>query len=310
VIGRDPPGQWGPARYGSLVRVGVVLLPEHSWPRARELWQRCEALGFDHAWTYDHLSWRMLRDGPWHSATATLAAAAVVTERIRLGTLVASPNFRHPVPTARELITLDDLSQGRFTFGIGAGGVGWDATTMARVPWPARERADRFEEFVVLSDLLLRQPVTTWEGRYYSAFEARNAPGCVQGPRIPFVIAAGGPRGLRIAVEHGQCWVTIGQRDRPGGAAPIEEGLATVAEQLARLDEACVTGGRDPSTLDRMVLTGLNLDAGTGSLDQFEDTIGRYAELGVTDYVVHWPRPTRPYLGDEAAFERLFEARA
>jgi alkanesulfonate monooxygenase SsuD/methylene tetrahydromethanopterin reductase-like flavin-dependent oxidoreductase (luciferase family) len=287
------------------VRVGVVILPEHPWPRAKELWLRAEELGFDHAWTYDHLSWRSLRDDPWHSATATLAAAAVVTERIRLGTLVASPNFRHPVPTARELITLDDLSQGRFTFGIGAGGLGWDATTLGHEPWSKAERADRFEEFVVLSDLLLRQPVTTWKGRYYAAHEARNAPGCIQGPRLPFVIAAGGPRGMRITVEHGQAWVTVGTRDREGGAAPVDEGLTTVAAQLRALDEACTAGGRDPATLDRIVLTGLNLDSGAGSIDQFEDTLGRWAELGATDYVVHWPRPDPPYQGDEATFEAV-----
>jgi alkanesulfonate monooxygenase SsuD/methylene tetrahydromethanopterin reductase-like flavin-dependent oxidoreductase (luciferase family) len=290
--------------------LGVVILPEHPWPRARELWQRAEALGFDHAWTYDHLSWRSLRDDPWHAATPTLAAAAAVTERIRLGTLVASPNFRHPVPTARELITLDDLSQGRFTFGIGAGGVGWDATTMGQEPWSPRERADRFEEFVVLSDLLLRQPVTTWKGEHYAAHEARNAPGCIQGPRLPFVIAAGGPRGMRITVEHGQGWVTVGERDRDGGAAPIEESVATVASQMATVDEACVKGGRDPKTLDRYVLTGLNLDSGLGSLDEFDDLVGRYEAIGITDLVVHWPRPTQPYLGDEATFLRVFEARA
>ena len=205
------------------MRVGVVILPEHPWPRAQGLWQRAEALGFDHAWTYDHLSWRSLRDDPWHSAVPTLAAAAAVTDTIRLGTLVASPNFRHPVPFARELITLDDLSGGRFTLGIGAGGTGWDATTLGQVPWEPKERADRFEEFVVLSDLLLRQPVTTYEGRYYSAFEARSAPGCVQGPRLPFAIAAAGPRGMRITAEHGQTWVTIGQGDR-SGPAPVDGG--------------------------------------------------------------------------------------
>lgn len=290
------------------MRVGVVILPEHPWPRAKALWQRAEALGFDHAWTYDHLSWRSLRDDPWHSAVPTLAAAAAVTDTIRLGTLVASPNFRHPVAFARELITLDDLTEGRFTLGIGAGGTGWDATTLGQVPWEPRERADRFEEFVVMSDLLLRQPVTTYEGRYYTAFEARSAPGCVQGPRLPFAIAAAGPRGMRITAEHGQAWVTIGQGDRTS-PAPVDEGVTVVADQMARLDEACTKAGRDPSTLDRLVLTGLTLDSGLGSADQFEDTLGRYEAIGVTDYVVHWPRPTEPYQGDEAAFERLFATR-
>jgi alkanesulfonate monooxygenase SsuD/methylene tetrahydromethanopterin reductase-like flavin-dependent oxidoreductase (luciferase family) len=291
------------------VRVGVVILPEHSWPEARRLWRRAEDLGFDHAWTYDHLSWRNLRDGPWHGAVPTLAAAAVVTETIRLGTLVASPTFRHPVPFARDLITLDDLSAGRFTLGIGAGGFGWDATTLDREPWSTKERADRFTEFVTLTDLLLRQPVTTHEGRWYSAFGARSAPGCVQQPRLPLAIAAGGARGMRLTAELGQAWVTVGERDREGGAAPVDEGVATVAVQVAALDEACANGGRDPSTLDRIVLSGLNLHSGLGSLDEFEDALGQYEAIGITDVVVHWPRPREPYKGDERAFEELFASR-
>jgi alkanesulfonate monooxygenase SsuD/methylene tetrahydromethanopterin reductase-like flavin-dependent oxidoreductase (luciferase family) len=291
------------------VRVGVVILPEHPWPRAKALWQRAEALELDHAWTYDHLSWRMLRDDPWHAATPTLAAAAAVTERIRLGTLVASPNFRHPVPTARELITLDDLSGGRFTFGLGAGGLGWDATTLGNEAWSPRERADRFEEFVVLTDLLLRQPVTTWRGEHYAAHEARSAPGCVQQPRLPLVLAAGGPRGLALTVEHGQGWVTVGERDRAGGAAALDESVATVAAQLAKVDEACAAGGRDPATLDRYVLTGLNLDSGLRSVREFDELVDRYEAIGITDLVVHWPRPAPPYEGDEATFLRILEGR-
>jgi alkanesulfonate monooxygenase SsuD/methylene tetrahydromethanopterin reductase-like flavin-dependent oxidoreductase (luciferase family) len=62
----------------------------------------------------------------------TLAAAAAVTERIRLGTMVASPNFRHPVPFAKDLMTLDEISGGRFILGIGAGagGDGFDASVL------------------------------------------------------------------------------------------------------------------------------------------------------------------------------------
>ena len=80
------------------MRLGVLILPEDPWPDARRKWQRAEQLGFDHAWTYDHLAWRGLRDSPWFGAVPTLAAAAAVTSTIRLGTLVASPEVRHPVP--------------------------------------------------------------------------------------------------------------------------------------------------------------------------------------------------------------------
>src|ERR1700686_5260063 len=190
------------------MRLGVLLLPEFPWSAARSLWERVEELGFDHAWTYDHLAWRSLRDATWFGAVPVLAAAAVVTERIRLGTLVASPNFRHPVPFARELVTLDDLSNGRLTLGIGAGADGRDAVMLGQDPWSRAERADRFSEFLDLLDRLLRERETTYEGEFYSALGARTYPGCVQKPRIPFAVAATGRRGMQLAATYGYTWGT------------------------------------------------------------------------------------------------------
>src|SRR5438309_11488954 len=148
------------------MRLSTVILPVHRWSNAREVWSRAEELGFHAAYTYDHLSWRSFRDGPWFGAVPTLTAAAGVTSTMRLGTLVTSPNFRHPVTLAKELITLDDVSQGRLRVGIGAGGSGFDATTLGQEPWSARERADRLGEFVPLLDKLLRQDSTTEDGRF------------------------------------------------------------------------------------------------------------------------------------------------
>jgi alkanesulfonate monooxygenase SsuD/methylene tetrahydromethanopterin reductase-like flavin-dependent oxidoreductase (luciferase family) len=288
------------------MRFGVLLLPEFRWPTARALWRRVEELGFDHAWTYDHLAWRSLRDSTWFGAVPFLAAGAVVTERIRLGTLVASPNFRHPVPFARELVTLDDLSNGRLTLGIGAGADGWDAVVLGQDPWSRVERADRFAEFLDLLDRLLRQPETTFEGRFYAAVEARTYPGCVQRPRVPFAVAATGSRGIRLAVTYGGTWVTTGDLGPEGDLLDGRRGARVVAEQMARLDEACVAAGRDPTSIERLVLTGPRLDPGLSSLDAFDETAGRYAEAGVTDLVVHWPRPEQPYAGDRATFEAVF----
>jgi len=277
------------------LRVGVCILPELRWSEQQRLWQRAEELGFDHAWTYDHLAWRSLADGPWFGALPTLTAAASVTSTIRLGPLVASPNYRHPVPLAKELITLDDVSMGRLTLGVGAGGEGWDAAVLGQAPWSAKERSSRFAEFVELLDLLLRNPDTTYDGTWYSAERARTHPGCVQQPRIPFAVAAAGPRGMAVAAEYGQMWVTTGDR-------------SSVPDQLKRLEDACVAIDRDPSSIDRLALTGLELPSGLESAEAFADSVGRYADEGFTDVVVHWPRQAEPYAGDVAEFERAVSA--
>src|SRR5262249_41592352 len=144
----------------------------------------------------------------------------------------------------------------------------------------------------------------SFAGRYYAASEARMHPGCVQQPRIPFAIAATGPRGMRLVARHGACWVTTG--DRSGATAiAAAAGAAIVRAQAARLDAACAEAGRDPRSLARRVLSGAELDAGLASRDSFADTLGRYADCGVTDFVVHWPRASAPYAGELAHFERV-----
>src|ERR1700710_303064 len=108
------------------MRFGIVILPQDPWNAGRRKWIEAEQLRVDHAWTDDHLSWRSLADEPWGATMPTLTAAATVTERIRLGTFVSSPNFRHPVPFAKEIAALDDIAGGRFTLGVGSGGTGFE----------------------------------------------------------------------------------------------------------------------------------------------------------------------------------------
>jgi alkanesulfonate monooxygenase SsuD/methylene tetrahydromethanopterin reductase-like flavin-dependent oxidoreductase (luciferase family) len=287
------------------MRLGVVILPEHPWATARNQWVGAEELGFDHAWTYDHLAWRSLRDSSWFGAIPTLTAAAGVTERIRLGPLVASPNFRHPVPFAKELMSLDDIAGGRLTLGIGSGGEGWDASVLGAPAWTRRERADRFAEFVELADRLLREPEVTYRGRFYSADGARNYPGCVQEPRVPFAVAATGPRAMRVAATFADTWVTTGDRAAET-AVGATEGAALVRAQMDSLDATCEKIGRDPASVSRLVLSGLRLDSGLASADRFDDTVAVYQAAGVTDFVVHWPRPAGPFGGDFSTFEQIF----
>ncbi|MGW4197835.1 LLM class flavin-dependent oxidoreductase [Streptomyces sp. NPDC005004] len=289
------------------LRLSTLILPVDRWHEGgRAKWQRAEDLGFHAAYTYDHLSWRSFRDGPWFGAVPTLAAAAATTSRLRLGTLVTSPNFRHPVTLAKELISLDDVSDGRITLGVGAGGIGFDATALGQEPWTPRERADRFAEFVALLDRLLTEGAVTEEGRFYSAVEARNIPGCVQRPRLPFAVAATGPRGLRLAARYGQAWVTTGDPKLYENGTP-EQSVEALRGQMAKLGEACAEAGRDVAELDKILLTGFTPDR-TGplqSLDAFVDFAGRHRELGFDEIVVHWPIPDSDFAADQKVFERI-----
>jgi alkanesulfonate monooxygenase SsuD/methylene tetrahydromethanopterin reductase-like flavin-dependent oxidoreductase (luciferase family) len=284
------------------VRYGIVILADRRWADSARRWQLAEQYGFDHAWTYDHLGWRDLVDGPWFDAVPTLAAAATVTSRIGLGTLVASPNFRHPVSFARQLTALDDLSGGRFVLGLGAGagGPSFDAAVLGQPPLTVRERADRFAEFTELLDLLLREDHVTWRGRYYAAVDARNLPGCVQRPRIPFVVAANGRRAIGLAARFGAGWVTTGDR-----AAGLDSWWVTVAEAAARMDEALDAARRPRDAIGRYLSMDASGVFSLSSQECFAEMTGRAAELGFTDVITHWPRESGSYAGDEAVLETV-----
>ncbi|MFE3990577.1 LLM class flavin-dependent oxidoreductase [Streptomyces goshikiensis] len=289
------------------LRLSTVILPVRPWREGgRDQWVRAERLGFHTAYTYDHLSWRTFREGPWFGALPTLTAAATATERLRLGTLVTSPNFRHPVTLAKELISLDDISGGRVTLGIGAGGDGFDATALGQEAWTPRERADRFAEFVPLLDRLLTEGAVTQQGTFYSAEEARTIPGCVQEPRLPFAVAGNGPRGLKLAARYGQAWVTTGDPKVFENGTP-EDSLEAIRGQLAKLDKACAEIGRNAAQMEKILLTGFTPERNTmlESVDAFVDFAGRHRELGFTEIAIHAPIPDSEFAADETVFEKI-----
>ena len=273
------------------MRFGITILPEHRWSVAAPLWRRAEELGFDHAWTYDHLVWAGLPDSPWFGALPTLTAAAGVTDRIRLGTFVSSPNYRHPYAFARDLLAVEDVSGGRLICGLGTGG-DLDAQILGEQR-PLKERVDRFHEFVEALDRLLRDDHVDLDGRFYRTVDARTLPGPLQQPRTPFVIAANGPRALRLAATRGQGWTTFGL-----GGDTLEEWWEGIATLCSRLDVVEAEVHRE-HPLDRY----LSLDGAPRfsleSADLFEDMVGRARELGFSDVITHWPRSEGVYAGSE-----------
>jgi alkanesulfonate monooxygenase SsuD/methylene tetrahydromethanopterin reductase-like flavin-dependent oxidoreductase (luciferase family) len=266
----------------------VVVLPDrHPVPAFLDDVAAAERAGVRAVWTYDHLTWPLLADGPWYGAVPLLAAAAVRTERVRLGTLVASPNFRHPVPFAKELMTLDQLSGGRLDVGLGVGTEGPDAGVLGEPPRSRPERAARFAEWLGLLDRLLREPVTTTGGEWFTAVDAHQLPGCVQQPRLPFTVAAAGPRALRLAARYGQAWVTYGPYGPTVGAEPW---LAAVTEQSGRFSEALAAEGRDAGDVRRIALVGVEATWPFESPERYGELLSRLADAGIDELALHWPR--------------------
>lgn len=280
------------------IRVGVVILPQFTATETAARWKSLEDRGFAHGWTYDHLAWRDLADEDWHSTVVTLAIAATATSRLQLGTWVASPNFRHPVTFAKELLSLSDLSGGRVLAAIGAGGLGWDAAVLGQEPLTPRQRVDRLDEFVTLTDLLLRQGDTSWQGSYFTADRARMYPA---GRRddIPLVVAGNGPRSIALAARH-DGWATIGPILDPD-TATAEQWWADLAVMVQRHADARGGRGAGSRYLAAESLPGYVTD----DADRIADVAGRAAALGFTDLVVHWPRTGEPHRGDPAVLDAL-----
>jgi alkanesulfonate monooxygenase SsuD/methylene tetrahydromethanopterin reductase-like flavin-dependent oxidoreductase (luciferase family) len=206
------------------------------------------------------------------------------------------------VPFAKELMTLDELSQGRFVLGVGAGGTGFDAPVLGDAELTPGQRLARFAEFVEALDLLLTQPKTTYGGEWFRAVEARMHPGSVQQPRMPFVVAANGPRAMRVVARHGQGWATT-------GIVPAEDGAdrwwATLPDAIGRLDDALLAAARAPAEVERYLSVDASGSIALESVEQLRDVLGRAERLGFAEIVVHWPRPDGVYAGDDRVLEQV-----
>jgi len=289
----------------TTLRFGLFLSQARKgWDEVLDEFLQAEELGFDHAWLVDHLV--DTDGGPEDGcleAWTLLAAIAARTKRIRLGVLVSSNTFRHPAILLKEAVTVDHISGGRLTLGIGTG---WHEDEHRRygidLP-PAPERVDRFEEAVELISLLMHQDRTTFHGRYYQLDDARLQPRPVQHPRIPILIAAHRPRMLRLAARYADQWDTFAVI--PGAAT---EGVGSgIADRIASLDAACRAIGRDPAEIRRSTWATSEV---LRSTDAYLGFVRRYASLGFTDFSTVRPEPSDADVLRRVATEVIPELRA
>jgi len=231
------------------MRLRIFTEPQQgaSYATLRRVAVAAEALGFDGFFRSDHFHPIVDRDsdfdgrpGPTDS-WATLAALAVETSRIRLGTLVTSATFRLPGPLAIAVAQVDEMSGGRVEFGFGAGWFPREHEACG-IPFPPlKERFDRFEEQLAIITGLWETPdgeKFSFYGRYYQLVGSPALPKPAQRPRPPVIIGGSGRRrtpalAARYADEFNSNFKS------PGDAA----------ELFGWVRDACGDAGRDPASM-------------------------------------------------------------
>lgn len=289
------------------MKLGYVILladygdighqPDYAEIRATAL--QAEEAGFDSIWLYDHLLYRfvpgMPTTGIWE-CWSVLSALAEATKRVELGTLVLCNSFREPAIMAKMAITLDEVSNGRFIFGIGAG---WNQAEYDAFGLPFDYRVSRFEEAMQIINPLLKEGRVDFEGKYYQVKDCEIAP---RGPRPagpPLMIGCMQPRMMGIAAKYGDIWNTA-----------YVGGPDTFAEPLRNFKRACEKVGRDPESIEITATVALeNPDQGrpsplaaqqlSGSTDELVAACSAYEQMGVSHLMFH----CTPY--NQIALERM-----
>ncbi|CAN5615794.1 LLM class flavin-dependent oxidoreductase [soil metagenome] len=266
---------------------------QQPWTDLLEEVRHAEATGWDGIYVADHFMGDATSFGPSETptfeSTATLAALASATERMRLGTLVLGNTYRHPAVVAKWASTVDHVSGGRLVLGIGAG---WQQNEHDQygieLPDPG-PRVERFEEACWVLRSLLGDVRTTVLGDHYRLIEAVSEPKPVQ-PALPLLIGAKGDRMLGVVARHADEWNMWGLPD-------------TIAERAAVLAQRCEAEGRDPATIDRscQALVFLTDDADraakvigrtapratvAGTVELFAETVAAWREVGVSEVIV------------------------
>ena len=251
------------------------------WREIQEQARRAEEIGFDTIWTPDELLWRT-DEGPPRGAwdgVSMAGAVAAVTSRAKVGTWVLSALHRNPGILAKTAETLDEISGGRFIFGLGAGH-----------EWPGQARSfglpetqifARFEEALQIIVPLIREGHADFEGTFHAARDLPQAP---RGPRpgsMPLLLGGNGPKGQRLAVRFADIY-----------SCYIEERASAeeVEPRIASLEAICAELGRDPASIGRSVgvwvrplePAGVRPSTLSGSAEQIADAVRSFHGVGFT----------------------------
>jgi probable F420-dependent oxidoreductase len=286
-------------------RFGIQLASARSAAEWAELARKTEDLGFSTLFMPDHFEDTL-------APVPALMAAADATRDLRVGSLVLDNDYKHPVVTAKEMATIDLLTDGRLELGIGAG---WMASDYDRSGIPmddAAARVDRLEEGIAVVKGLFAEGSFSYQGKHYRVTELDGRPKPLQQPHPPLLVGGGGPRVLRLAAREADIVgvnpaIRAGQINadaaRDGVAATTDRKLgwvrAEAGDRYADIEinfliYACVVTDDRQGTLETMApLFGLEPDdvavyphAWVGSVDEICDHLVAGRERWDASYLV------------------------
>ncbi len=224
---------------GSTSTAGVA-----DWPVFQTFVQRLEALGFDSVWKPDHPM-------GWLDCWTVLAALAVTTTRIRLGSFVSCVGYRQPSLLARMSADVDRMSGGRLVLGLGMGDFSWEFEQLGLQCPSSRERQEALEETIQIVRGVVDRAPFTYKGRHFWVNNATLPFGPVQQPHLPLLIAGGGERVTLRQVAQYADMSNFGEHAYAGGARSV----ADVRRKLNVLAQHCAALGRPPESLLRSHIT-------------------------------------------------------
>jgi F420-dependent oxidoreductase-like protein len=257
------------------IRFGIQTPQQNStWPEILDLWREIDTLGYDTAWVFDHFL-PIFSDpaGPCMEGWTALAALAMATKNVRLGTMVTGNTYRHPAVLAKMATTVDIISSGRLIFGIGAG---WFELEHQEYGMPFRTvgaRLQRLDEALEIIKLLWSNERSSFNGKHYELRDASFNPKPLQQPRPPILVGATGENvALKIVAKHADMWNSFGTPE-------------VFRHKITILDEHCRKLGRDPATIEKSVLVSAASGGGPFELNDARRQIDAYIEAGVTHII-------------------------
>jgi probable F420-dependent oxidoreductase len=258
------------------MHVGITIFPTDYSIGPAEVAREVEARGFESLWLPEHTHIPVELTSRWpggpeipkpyydvYEPFISLAAAATVTSRIKLATGICLVVQRDPIQTAKDVATLDRLSNGRFLFGIGGG---WNAAEMRDHGTDFATRFALMRERVLAMKAIWTQSTPEFHGEFVDFPPMRTWPKPVQMPHPPIHVGGAYPHAVRRAIDYADGWIPI------LGRGPILEKIADVQRQVG-------AAGRDPDAFE-ITLFGVPPDG---------DLLARARDAGVARCVLGLP---------------------